>query len=428
MLRSVFARLFVVAVLLGLAVNVVVYRSIRSLSPPPRAAWELMDRNVRRYFVSLAESIGDEREEARARAVTAETGLEVRVDGPFGVLMTQPDLPRVRDADVISSGRRDFRPHPFGGFEVLPPIHHGASTFVFYMPVGVRIGPDPWPIAGLLLIVSALLALAYYAIRRMLAPLRALTEGVATAGRGDLRYRVATAGRDEFSRLGSAFNDMLARIEGMVQAKEQLLIDVSHELQSPLARMKMALQLMKDERSRQHLARDVGQMEQMVAEVLESARLASSPGALDRQPTDVAGLVAGTLQPYLASTPGVELAAPPALAALVDGARLAIVLRNLVDNALKYTEAAGPKVSVTLAANAEGFELSVRDFGPGIPDDEIPRLFEPFYRIDQSRSKQTGGYGLGLSLCQRIVSAHGGTIGVSNAAPHGLKITVWLPL
>jgi signal transduction histidine kinase len=276
-------------------------------------------------------------------------------------------------------------------------------------------------------LVALFLFLSYALVRRLFRPLEWLNEGVREAARGNLDHGVAIRGRGELAELSAAFNEMTGRIQGMIKAREQLLLDVSHELKTPLTRIKVALELGRPD-TPAVVRRNVGELETMVTELLETARLDSGPGALTRMPVDLAALAREAALPFLESRPGVRLEGlPDSLPAVVDGNRAHTVLRNLLENAIKYSAHQDRPVEVTGNRGEGRVSITVMDRGYGIPEADQAAVFEPFFRVDKSRNKDTGGYGLGLSLCRKIMEAHGGGIILESGEGRGTTVTTWFP-
>jgi signal transduction histidine kinase len=214
----------------------------------------------------------------------------------------------------------------------------------------------------------------------------------------------------------------------MVQARDQLLLDVSHELRSPLTRMKVALEMLPDGERKQTMTADVGEMETMVTELLELHRMGDD-ASLRIEQHDLVALVCEVTERYRDRQPGVRVSAAPAALRLgVDADRVRTVLRNLIENALKFSLPDSRAVEVTVKQRGNEAVVCVTDDGSGIPEAEVERLFEPFYRPDPSRSKRTGGFGLGLSICKRIMEAHDGTIGVERHDGRGVTMVLTFPL
>jgi signal transduction histidine kinase len=282
------------------------------------------------------------------------------------------------------------------------------------------------PTLGIIVVV---VVIAHIRLLRLLMPLRSLADGVSRLTRGDLNVVISGSSRDEFATLTSGFNQMVARVREMIGARDQLLLDVSHELRSPITRMKVALELLPETDIRDRLASDVREMEAMVTELLELERLREGR-TIRREQVDVVLLASNVVASFAGREPQVQMAAisvPRALAS-VDARMLSLVIRNLVDNAVTHSSPDSGPVTVTVVGDDACVELSVSDEGPGIPESDAGQVFEPFYRVDRSRSRLTGGYGLGLSICKRVVEAHGGTIRLEAKQPRGTTFVVRLPI
>jgi signal transduction histidine kinase len=369
---------------------------------------------VAEYARALASTSPDE---ARAKEIANRLGLEMRYEGPGGTWETAPGLPHL--SEVKKSRWRDdltIAPDPQGG------------TYLIFWELGRRMRRAHSHILWMLHGVMALIVLlAYLVLRRSLRPLRALHEGVARLSEGELDVTVPSRTRDEFGALAQAFNQMVRRISEMLRARDQLLLDVSHELRSPLTRVKVALALMPEGDKRQRIEADVAEMEAMIAELLELERLREGRG-LRRERLDLVALLREVAEGFQDRPPGVRfVAATPEIWAEVDGEKIRVVLRNLLENAFKYSLADSRPVEVTVKTDGEAVIVVVADDGPGLPADDLHNLFEPFFRVDRSRSKKSGGYGLGLSICKRIVEAHGGRIEAANRSGRGAEFTITLP-
>ena len=285
-----------------------------------------------------------------------------------------------------------------------------------------------WATLAVLLLFTAL---AYAWVRHMLSPLAALRAGAIRFGQGDFSQPIVPRNRDELGDLAEQINAMAARLHHMLDAKRQLLLAISHELRSPLARARINAELVDESAERSALLRDLGEMRDLITDLLESERLADvqagGHAALHTEMTGLSELVheqcdaqaaAGTL----ALTLDEHMPALP-----LDRARVRLLLRNLVDNALRHGAEAQRPPQVTTLQTPQSVQLVVRDFGPGMDDSQLEHAAEAFYRADAARLRSTGGVGLGLYLCRLVAEAHGGTLVLRNAHP-GLVITVELPL
>lgn len=292
--------------------------------------------------------------------------------------------------------------------------------------------------------IAALLALtllAWWYVRRLLRPLDDIRAGAQRFGAGDFTATIAVQrpGRpDELGQLAATINTMGHDIHQMLEAKRALLLAISHELRSPLTRARLNTELLPEapdvQPQRDALLRDLQEMARLISDLLESERLSGHHAALHREPVDLAALATEVVAEVLArqperagQRPEIRLHTDPALSSLpLDATRIRLLLRNLLDNALRHSVGAAHPPELHLRAVGQGVEIEVRDHGTGVHEDQLPHLAQAFYRSDAARTRSTGGVGLGLYLCKLVAQAHGGTFSVRNAQP-GLAVTVRLP-
>jgi signal transduction histidine kinase len=279
----------------------------------------------------------------------------------------------------------------------------------------------------LLVLVALAVALgAYPVIRRLTQRLEALQSGVERWGRGDLSARVAVQGHDEVAFLATRFNQAAERIEGLLASHKALLANASHELRSPLARIRMSVELMGPEASsiqREEIARSIGELDQLIDEILLASRLDSHEGQAEPlEEVDLLGLAAEEC-----ARVGAQLQEPgPGLGALVlqgSPRLLRRLLRNLLENAVRH---GGQPVTLAIDRQEGALRLQVCDRGPGVPPAHRERIFEPFYRLPGA-SEKAGGVGLGLSLVRSIARRHGGEALCLQAPGGGSCFEVRLP-
>jgi len=295
------------------------------------------------------------------------------------------------------------------------------SVRSLHRPVG------PW--SALVLLALAVAAGTYPIVRRLTRRLERLQQSVERLGGGDLTARVPVEGRDEVARLAKSFNDAAARIEQLVQAHRGLLANASHELRSPLARVRMGVELMRaGDRPdvAQEIARDIAELDALIDEILLMSRLESTARAPDAaamrarfEPLDLTAIVAEESARAGAEFDGASVTLPG------DGRLLRRLVRNLLDNARRYGGKA--PVEVTLARSEHEVVFSVRDRGPGVPEGERERIFEPFYRA-HGAAEAAGGVGLGLALVRSIAHQHGGRVACLARDGGGSEFRVTLPL
>jgi len=289
--------------------------------------------------------------------------------------------------------------------------------------------------------ILALTALAYAHVRHLLRPLDDIRAGAQRFGSGAFGEPIPVRHRDELGQLASDVNAMARSIHRMLEAKRALLLAISHELRSPLTRARLNTELLPEAPAdlaarREALLRDLGEMRDLVTDLLESERLGQGHAALQLEPVDMPALVRevvdGLAQAH-GGAPTLELDLASDLPVLqLDRTRMRLLLRNLLDNALRHSaDAEQPpllRLRATAAADTGGLAvgITVRDHGPGVAPSALPHLAEPFYRPDTARGRAAGGVGLGLYLCKLVAQAHGGSLAIANAQP-GLEVTVTLP-
>ena len=278
-----------------------------------------------------------------------------------------------------------------------------------------------WVVLGF----EALTVLAYVAVRRTLRPLWALGLGVAAFGRGDLAHRIPVGRRDEIGALAARFNQMADDINDMLDAKRSLLLAISHELKSPITRARLNAELLGEGPQQQALVQDLGLMRDLIDGLIERERLDAGHEALKLEDADWAGWTSALIQRRFTERPlrvDIESGLP---AQRLDRMRIELLLSNLIANALRH-DSTGP-IELSVRSEGQAVVLSVRDHGAGVPEEALEHLGEPFYRPDDSRSRASGGVGLGLSLCKLIAQAHRGELEIGNARP-GLRVSVLFPI
>jgi signal transduction histidine kinase len=309
---------------------------------------------------------------------------------------------------------------------------------------------------AVLVAAAILLALVFVAIplaRSIARPLERLGALTRALGAGDLSVRAPVGRRDEIGQLGVAFNAMAAQIQRLRAAERQLLGDVSHELRTPLARIRVVLELAgasdlaKVQRYHAEIATDLSELEQLLDDIIASSRLELAGGSahdpagaarweparppLRPRALELGELIDATTSRFRERWPNRALIVDPAaatatLALTGDPAILRRALDNLLDNARKYSADDQP-IELRVAPDPAGVRVEVIDRGVGIAADDQPRVFTPFFRADPSRTRATGGVGLGLVLARRIIEAHGGTIGFTSELGHGSRFWFVLP-
>jgi signal transduction histidine kinase len=363
------------------------------------------------YVDRLAGDLGQPPDVARAEALALRLPLSIEIDGPvvqWRSAKARPDFLNEHPPDLLVRQTADGHRIRFG------------LDAQAWMQRPRMIG---WMTLAVLLMLTAL---AWKLAHHLFGPLKQIGAGVERFGRGDFSTPIALHRHDELGALAEQVNTMAADLSGMLDAKRALLLAISHELRSPLTRARLNAELVPEGPERDALLRDLAEMRDLITSLLESERLAQPHAALQREPTDLRALLDGLANGPFAGR-GLRVRWPAGLPlAEVDRTRLTLLLRNLVDNALRHGGEAAEPPEVSGVWDGKVLTLAVRDHGPGVPPELLARLSEPFYRTDSARQRATGGVGLGLYLCRLVAQAHGGSLRVEAAEP-GLRVVVSLP-
>jgi len=426
-LRSIFTKLLIVILLTGIAVNLVVggfFWMHRS------AALRPLHKNVLQYTDYIISDLGTPPRLEKARQIAEQASLRIYFEGPNQSWATAGEISDFQKAHWRSWSKNPvIRVGQYRGHHFVE-VKQDSGRFVFGLDKSFEMDPERIRLVVILLsLLTLILTGAFLTIRWILKPVRWLDEGVREVSRGNLKHRVPLKRSDELRDLAEGFNNMTDRIRDMLRTKEQLLLDVSHELRSPLTRAKVALEFLSEGKARDSIAGDISEMEKMINGILETARMHHLHGELKLQQTKLAELLQDILPDYEKQPPGIQLdqfSETPVIN--VDPGQIKTVFKNIISNAIKYSNAASDPVRITVNQQAHYTVVQIADNGIGIPVEEISFIFEPFYRVDKSRSKATGGYGLGLSLCKTIMDAHDGKIEVTSKPGEGTTVSLFFPL
>lgn len=283
--------------------------------------------------------------------------------------------------------------------------------------------PQDRPNYGLILLayLVSIAFLAYVVARMTTRPLKRLAQAAKELGQDINHAPLALSGVSEIRQASAAFNAMQARIRQYIAQRTQMLAAITHDLQTPLTRMRLRLEKVVDPELQQRLIGDLSAMQEMVREGLMLARSSDTTEVM--QMLDLDSLLDSVCSDAADAGQQVSLSGRAGMAVLGRPLDLRRCLANLIDNAVKY----GQWAEVTVDRVAGAVRIVVRDGGPGIAREELARVFEPFYRVESSRSRESGGTGLGLTIARNIVEQHGGSISLANHAQGGLEATVLLP-
>jgi len=426
-IRSVFTKLLVVIILTGICVNIVVggfFWHHRSAAGRP------LHKNVLQYLNYIIEDIGSPPDLDRARKIGEQASLQIYFESPNHSWSIFEDSTKINKAHWRQWSKEPFiRLGRYRGHHFIE-LTHESGRFIFGLDKSFDLDPERKRLVIILLsLLTLILAGAFLSIRWILKPVRWLNDGVREVSRGNLKYRVPLKRSDELRDLAAAFNDMTARIRDMLHTKEQLLLDVSHELRSPLTRVKVALEFLPEGQAKDSIGGDIAEMEKMINEILESARMHHLHGKLKLERVVLSDLLRDVLSEFEHRPPGVQVDdIANEIVAKMDPEQIKIVFNNILTNAVKYSHPDSGPVRIRVKRRPPKIIVQITDNGIGIPEDEVPFIFEPFYRVDKSRTKDSGGYGLGLSLCKTIMEAHGGRIEINSTPNVGTTVTLVFPV
>ena len=329
------------------------------------------------------------------------------VFGPFDVVKVPPDRLRPR-------------------FREPPPTRFAEATNQSLLWVGLAAG------AGGIMLVSLV-------SRRALRSVRTLNAAARSLGRGDLSQRVPTDGRDEMGELSRTFNSMAEGLERAEKQRRSLVADVAHELRTPLTNVQGYVEAVRDGVLKPDSAtiETIHQQVLYLARLMEDLRFLAETEAEDfRLRTEIYSMVEVVQRTVEAFRPSAEAkdvtisvdAAPGLPLVKMDRTRITQVLNNLLGNAIRHTPGGGEVTVSAEAVDRSSVRVVVSDSGQGIPPEDLPFVFERFYRADPSRTRSTGGVGLGLTIAKQLVEAHGGAISAANTPGHGSRFVIDLPV
>lgn len=352
-----------------------------------------------------------------------------------------------RTVEVSVTGSVPLEPGPGRGFRGRDGMHGGWAPpmaahyfsrpgFAFVAQVPLRDGTlvtfdtrlpaqtANWPyrlLLSLAVLLAAVIAVSLLAVRWVTRPLKTLADTADELGKNIHRPPLEERGPLEVVRAARAMNTMQARLIGYLDERTRVLAAMSHDLKTPLTRLRLRAALLEDPGLKAKVEADLDEMQSMLGDALDFLRGAG--GGEPVQPVDMAALLE-SLQADMQELGGeVVIEGAPLKPFPGKPQALKRCLWNLLDNAVKY----GKRARVAVNDNDQRLEIRIRDEGPGIPPSELGKVFEPFYRVESSRNRETGGTGLGLSIAKGIAEDHGGSLTLRNHAQGGLEATLALP-
>ncbi|NND35756.1 MAG: HAMP domain-containing histidine kinase [Gammaproteobacteria bacterium] len=407
---------------------------------------EMIGSHVALHTTYLLEDLGYPPSIERAGELARDNAMDIRISGPGVEWASDPNFPvdetlayqpseffthldftretwRQQEDLLRGMGFSRYEDHSFVRIE------HDDYRITLASPK-LSTSPGPNLATPLVSILSILVLMGcFFAVSWLVRPIKWIKEGTERIGQGDLDYRIPKTRSDDLGELAVDINRMADDVKGMLEAKQQMLLAISHELRSPLTRTKVAVEFVDDDQARQSILDDVEEMERLIADLLESERLNTRHSKLQLSRVDVSQLARDLVElDFDEETDRLKvttLGAP--LLRELDATRVRLLIKNLIDNALCHTPADADGVEVAVVKEGGDAVVRVIDHGVGMTPENVDRATEPFYRADPARCRDTGGFGLGLYLCRRIAEAHGGTLTIASEPGKGTTVTLRLP-
>jgi signal transduction histidine kinase len=411
---------------------------------------------VAQRIANLARLVDEAPEDWRSRIVAAASDPALRVS-----LSTRPQATAAEDTDSTASPIRLYLAEQLpqamaaslrvvvagaSGARLTGPVHpmpmmgpwmHGAAVS-HGLQADVRLSNGQWlsftallPDAGpsaswrfvfaMTVMAGIVVLTSIWAVRRVTAPLGIVARAAERLGRDVKAPPIAETGSREMRQAAHAFNEMQARLRRLLENRTHMLAALSHDLRTPLTLLRLRTEALHEGEERDRMLASIGELDAMIDATLRYARDETAAEPLRR--TDLTALLAAIVDDL--ADAGIPVTMAPAEPVVIEcrPASLRRAVTNLLDNAVKY----GKSGRVELLASPETIRIAIDDEGPGIPDAELQRVFEPFYRLEQSRGRETGGTGLGLAIAQAIAQAHDGHVTLANRLAGGLRAIISLP-
>ena len=284
-------------------------------------------------------------------------------------------------------------------------------------------------VEAIIAITLLILLICYALVQRIFRPIKSIEEGANQIGQGQLEYRIDVKQKDELGSLAEKINQLAVNVQDMLAAKQRLNLGVSHELRSPLTRARLEVELLEDSKIKEDLLNEINAMETIIANLLDSEAINYGHKKLKLELFELSDMISQLIQKSGFLTDSNIAFIPLDYAAQVEADKtlFEVMIKNILENAIRYNPVDGEPIQVRVEPMKDTYEIMIRDYGSGFSKEDLTKVTEPFYRTGQSRSRQSGGFGLGLYLCKQIVEAHQGTIAIANHEETGAVVAVTIP-
>ena len=455
-MRRLFWKIFLYFLLIILLVSsaVILLTYFRDQEFPPLANQNFAQQAIAEYgrsAIRAYESQGTVAVDRFGKKMLGDSGIRLILFDGNGQPLSRQRIPRYMEHMVRRAKRSGEVVFPMmGRHNGLASMVHSTSGKTYFVAIGLPERPQSKHLfqglmhgflgGQLLLLLVVTAAVCYFLARSLTAPIGRLRQATRQFAAGDLSIRLGDQikGKNELAELAHDFDNMAGEIESLIGGQKNLLRDISHELRSPLTRLGIALELARQvgsadaqDKALQRIELEAERMNTMIGQLLNLTRLESGHREVKLQKFDLRVLLDQLVADanYEAETQQCEVVLSAPETAIFCGSQelLAQALENIIRNGLKYT-AVNSVVTVELSVTSTSLSIVVADHGPGVPEESLPKLFEPFYRVAAARDRQTGGTGIGLAIAERAIKLHSGSITAKNRPQGGLLIEINLPI
>jgi len=411
---------------------------------------ELVSGHLSLHINYVKQDIGNPPKIENAIAITKKVPVDIRIIGHDLNWASAPNFPEIedlvfsssdqlsnaasqwlnelQDIEFASDGDHRFLKIEESGYEIIVSTPKIASRSVQKnLPRYIKIGEGDY---NLLIIAFTLLLvfITYLAVRWLFKPIEIVRRGAAEIGRGNVRFRIRDLRNDELGDLAMDVNKMAENVELMLDAKRQLLLGISHELRSPLSRLRLALELQSNLDDQNDLISDLDEMEKVISTLIEAERLNSGHEGINIERVSIIEIAEKLITDFFSREKHlIEFDLPDGMYLNADKVRIILMIKNLINNALRYNNDRKATVKIAFSVTTYATIIKVIDSGPGFTEEEAKFLGEPFHRGDPSRARRTGGTGLGLYIARLVAKAHGGNLDLDSSYKNGACLMVTLP-
>ena len=443
-INSLSIKLFGVFLVTGIAFFYLLDFGVRSLILNEEVR-DTLDYYQTSYLGNLMEDLGYPPNEKTAATISE--------DMPFDILIRGDDFEWSSTDQFPNTNQIDFQPSAWDSIKIknasdqAPSIiensefaRHDNRTY-FQIPYGeytitmvnpkISIEAAPTYLFEAIAFISlTILLLTFLLVKRMINPIQNIQQAATKIGEGNLKHRIIIDREDELGLLAKEINFLADNVVEMLEAKQRLNMGVSHELRSPLTRAKLQVEMLGDQNKKENLLDEIQAMESIISTLLESEAINYGHKKLDLGAVEIDKTIEELISAsHFLEDIKIALNLKDGLAVEGDSILLQVMLKNILENASRYTSLERNQIDIaTDQLNADSIEIIIKDYGPGLRAKDLDKVFEPFYRAEESRSRSSGGYGLGLYLTKQIVDAHGGEISIQNHENTGAEVRVILPI